>query len=116
MGEVYISFYLKTCRIRIFLEALRGIGCPRRVCLMISPSGRFLALSPYQKRDFKSHGVPDEVYQSGRPFEISSSRLCSALAELYSWDITHSYRVHGELVRAQRLILFDLSKVERIEK
>ena len=64
MDEVYVSFYLKTCRIRVFLEALRGIGCPRRVCFMISPSGEFLALSPYQKR---SHEVPDEVYRSGRP-------------------------------------------------
>lgn len=114
MGEVYISFYLKSCRIRVFLEALRGIGCPRRVCFMISPSGRSLALSPYQKRDFKSHEVPDEVYRSGRPFEISSSRLCSALAELYSWDMTHSYRVRGKLVRVRHLILFDPSKAERI--
>ena len=116
MDEVYVSFYLKTCRIRVFLEALRGIGCPRRVCFMISRNGRSLALSPYQKRDFKSHEVPDEVYRSGRPFEISSTRLCSALAALYSWDMTRSYRAHGELIRTRSLILFDLSKAERIER
>lgn len=116
MSETHISFYLKTYRIHIFAEALRGIGCPHRICFMLSPNGQTLALLPYDKRDFRSHKVAQEVYQGGQPVEISSYRLCSMLADLHSWDRTHSYRVPGQIIKEKSFVLFDLTGANIIER
>lgn len=54
MTNTYISFYLNANRVHVFIEALRGIGSPKRICFMIDKDGRNLLLVPYGKRDFVS--------------------------------------------------------------
>lgn len=61
MADVYISFYLKANRIHIFMDTLRSIGSPKRICFMIEENGRTLLIAPYAQKDFKSHEVPDPV-------------------------------------------------------
>ena len=55
MADVYISFYLKANRIHIFMDTLRSIGSPQRICFMIEENGRTLLIAPYAQKDFKSH-------------------------------------------------------------
>ena len=74
MHETHISFYLKANRIRIFVDALRGIGSPSRICFMIEESGETLLVAPYGKRDFRSHAVPPEVYGGTGGMEVSSAQ------------------------------------------
>ena len=70
MMETYISFYLKANRIHVFVDALREIGSPKRICFMISDDGKTLLVVPYQKRDFVSHKVPSEVYKGVGGMEV----------------------------------------------
>ena len=116
MNGVHISFYLKTSRIHIFTETLRLIGCPKRICFLISADGQTLLMRTHENRDFKSHKVPQDVYDGRRSFEISSWKLCKILADLHSWDLKHSYRIPGVLMRDRRSVRFSLAKAEVIGK
>ena len=109
MKEAYISFYLKANRIHIFVDTLREIGSPKRICFMISDDGRSLLVVPYKKKDFKSHQVPDEVYKGIGCMEVSSIKLCRLIAGMYNWHEDRSYRVRGTAYNAQQIAIFDLN-------
>lgn len=113
--ETNISFYLRANRIHVFIDALRGIGEPSRICFMISENGESLLITPYDKRDFKSHSVPREVYAGTGAMEISSMKLCRIIAGLHGWNLSHSYRVPGKVYESQKIVIFDLDKAETIE-
>lgn len=115
MDETYISFYLKVSRIHIFIDALRSIGSPPRICFMISQNGASLLLAPYNKRDFKSHYVSDEVYGGTATMDVHSLKLCRIIAEINGWDINRSYRVPGTIRADQAVIVFDLLNAWKIE-
>ena len=76
MNDTHISFYLRANRIHIFVDALRAIGSPKRICFMVAEDGQSFLIAPYDKRDFKSHGVPADVYQGDGRMEISSMKFC----------------------------------------
>lgn len=114
MSAVHISFYLRASRIHVFVEALRRIGRPKRICFLISADGESLLMRAHQKRDFQSHKVPQSVYMGGRPLEISSYKLCRILAELHSWNPEYSYRAPGVVRKDQSSILFHLAEAEAI--
>ena len=116
MVETYISFYLKVYRIHVFLDVLRGIGSPRRICFMISGDGKNLMVTPYPKRDLKSHSVPDRVYLGERGLDISSYKLCSLIANMYDWDTERSYRIRGRVIEEKRVAVFDLTSAVNTEK
>lgn len=114
MHETHISFYLKINRIHIFVDSLRGLGSPSRICFMIEASGETLMIAPYEKRDFKSHSVPPDVYNGAGGMEISSMRLCRIIADLHHWDLNRSYRVPGKIHKEQKVAIFSLRAAEMI--
>ena len=114
MPDTYISFYLRNNRIHIFVDALRGIGSPKYVCFLIADDGQTLILSPYKKKDFHSHRVPQDVYHGIRGFELASLPLCQILTVEFGWDSSKSYRIPGRLVEDKKIVLFDLSRATEI--
>ena len=114
MIETNISFYLKSSRVHIYIDSLRGIGNPNRICLMLEKNGKTILLTPYKKRDLKSHMVPSEVYKNKKCMEISSIKLCRLIANTHNWNLTHSYRVPGKINIDQKVAAFDLTKAEII--
>lgn len=116
MQDTYISFYLKANRIHIFVDALRGIGSPSRICFMVEESGETLLVAPYGKRDFKSHSVPPVVYSGTGGMEVSSFRLCRMIASLHHWDVSRSYRVPGKVYSEQKVAIFRLPEAEVIDR
>ena len=116
MRNTFISFYLRANRIHVHMDSLRGIGCPGRICLMMDSIGRSLILAPYEKTDFKSHRVPNAVYNGDKGMEISSYKLCHLVADRNDWNPTLSYRIPGIILPEQKLAVFDMSKAETIEK
>ena len=116
MAVPYISFYLSSNRIHVSIEALRGIGSPRRICFMIDQDGKCLLMLPHPKKDFISHGVSQEVYGGRDSLEISSKKLCVILTSRHSWDPSRSYRVPGVIAAEKCLAAFDLTKAEVITK
>lgn len=116
MQDTFISFYLKANRIHIFVDALRGMGSPSRICFMIEESGETLLIAPYEKRDFKSHSVPKEVYSGTGGMEVSSMKLCRIIANLHHWDISRSYRVPGKVFTDKKVAVFQLTEAEVIDR
>ena len=114
MLETYISFYLKANHIHIFVDALRELGSPSRICFMIEDSGETLIIAPYKKRDFKSHGVSPDVYNGTSSMEVHSMKLCHIIAGLHHWDLKCSYRVPGRIHEDQKVAIFSLTKAEQI--
>ena len=110
MRDIYISFYLRANRIHIFVDGLRAIGCPERICFLISNSGDKLIIAPYGKKDLISHNVPKKVYDGKDGLEISSYKLCTIISRMYNWDCSKSYRVIGKLINAHNVIMYDLNK------
>lgn len=116
MQETYISFYLRANRIHVFVDSLRGIGSPSRICFMVEENGKALLITPYEKRDFKSHGVPPEVYHGAGGIEISSMKLCHIIADLHHWDLTRSYRVPGIILSDKKVAVFKLTEAEIVAR
>lgn len=116
MNGVHISFYLRTSRIHIFTETLRLIGCPERICFLISVDGQALLMRAHRNRDLTSHRVPRDVYDGRRSFEISSWKLCEILAKLHGWDLKHSYRIPGVRLQDRYSVRFSLAEAEVIGK
>lgn len=114
MLGTYISFYLRENRIHLFVDSLRELGSPSRICFMIEESGKTLMIVPYEKRDFKSHGVPPDVYNGTSSMKVSSMKLCRIIADLHNWDMRRSYRVSGEIHADRRVAIFHLTKAEVI--
>ena len=115
MKETFLSFYLRTNRIQVFVSALKGIGGPSRICFLISRDGKSLLLMPYEKRDLRSHSVPARVYQGNGDFRISSYKLCHILAEEHHWDLNRSYRVRGKVYPEKQLVVFDLTSARVLD-
>lgn len=114
MIETNISFYLKSSRVHIYIDTLRDIGNPNRICFMLERNGKTILLTPYKKRDFKSHMVPSEVYKNKRCMEISSIKLCRLIANTHNWNLSYSYRVPCRINIKQKVAVFDLTKAEII--
>jgi len=116
MTDTYISFYLRHNRIHIFVDALRSIGSPKYVCFMISDDGDTLIMSPYRKKDFHSHRVPQDVYHGIGSFNLTSIRLCQILTTEFGWDSSKSYRVPGWFDEEKRVVVFNLRFASKIRK
>lgn len=116
MHQTYLSFYLKANRIHVFVDALRGIGSPSRICFMVEENGKTLLIAPYEKRDFKSHGVPPEVYHGAGGIEVSSMKLCHIIANLHHWDLARSYRIPGMILSDKKVAVFQLTEAEDVDR
>lgn len=118
MNDTNISFYLKIYRIHVFVDTLRGIGCPRRICFMISDDGNSLLISPYPKKDLKSHSIPSKTYtyRGEGGVDISSYKLCYLIARMQNWATERSYRIPGTVYEDKRIAIFDLRRAEIIER
>ena len=116
MVETYISFYLKPHRIHIFVDALRGVGCPRFIRFMISSDGSTLVMEPYSKKDFHSHRVSQGVYNGSCGMELCSLPLCNIIAGIHQWEADCSYRVPGLIMPQRKIAVFDLKNGKRINR
>lgn len=115
MTETFISFYLRANRIHVFVDALREIGCPKYICFYLQKDGHTIAITPYKKKDFRSHRVPPDVYTGTNGMEVSSLKLCRIIAELYHWNPIYSYRVPGHILSDQSAAIFYLHQAEIIK-
>ena len=114
----YISFYLRYNRIHIFCKALRDVGKPEYIRLLINADQMRLVMQSYHKKDFRSFRVPKVVYNR-RPggnegMEIHSQAFCLLLADRLGWDTARSYRVPGVIYGSQKLVCFDLNQATLI--
>lgn len=112
----YISFYLKPSRIHIFMDVLRGIGSPSRICIKIDHERERLLLMPYYKVDYKSHAVPKDVYRGNVCMELCSLKLCKIIANRHKLDSERSYRMPGIVDVDDKIAVFDLTRATEIRR
>ncbi len=115
MNDTYMSFYLRRNRVLIFVDALRNIGNPKHICMMISKDKKTLVLAPYPKKDYRSYPVDGGVYSGYKSLEISSICLCQFVARLYNWDFNSSYRIPGTFISNPNVVAFHLGQAEIID-
>lgn len=106
---VYISFYLRDNRIRIFCKTVRTIGEPRFVRFLINGDATSMIMAPYDKMELQSIRVPLGIYNMAGRMEFRSTRLCQLLSRRLGWDTMHSYRIPGRILIKQGVVAFDLS-------
>ena len=116
MHNSYISFYLKASRIHIFVDTLRGLGSPFRICFKIDENGEKLLIMPYDRRDFKSHRVSPDVYHGDGRMQVYSIKLCRIIADLHNWDLSSSYRVPGIVFTDKGVAVFCLKEANMIRQ
>ena len=118
MNETFISFYLRANRVHVFVDSLRGIGCPKYIRFYLQENGHTLAIAPYPKKDFRSHRVPPTVYTGTgvHGMEVCSLKLCQIIARMYQWDSNRSYRVPGFVLQDHTAAIFNLGQAETIER
>ena len=115
MRDTFISFYLRANRVHVFVDALRGIGSPKFICFFLQEDGRTFAITPYKKKDFRSHRIPHDVYEGTNGMEVSSKKLCQIISRMHHWVPDCSYRVPGFVLDDHSAAIFDLSQAEIIE-
>lgn len=115
MADTYISLYLKAHRIRVYVDVLRALGSPKRICFMIEERCQTFLVAPYENKDFKSHEVPASVYTGSAAMEISSIRLCTLIAKFHGWNGNYSYRVPRKYHPKHNVMLFQLAQAGIIE-
>lgn len=81
---------------------------------MISDDGKNLMITPYSKKDFRSHSVPSTAYSGSGGIDISSYKFCRLIADLHHWDISRSYRIPGTVYTERKAAIFDLTKAMKI--
>lgn len=115
-ADSYISFYLKSNCIHVYVSALRDIGSPKRICFMVDEQGKSLLVSPYGSKDFKSHEVPVSVYSGSDSFRICSVRFCRLIASSHNWNTNGSYRVPGKYNSKYNVVVFNLAAAVTIRQ
>lgn len=116
--QSYISFYLRSNVIRVFVSAIRKIGQPRFIRFMINTETMQLVMTPADRKDFQSFRVPNGVLNPGvkrQKMAIHSQKFCQMLSKRLGWDENCSYRVPGMVFPGQRIARYDLSKAVVIQ-
>lgn len=121
MSEVtYISFYLRTNTIHIYVKAVREINSPRYVRFLVNGDEMKMVMQPYDKKDFVSFRVPNMSIKktSGTcaGFRVHSKAFCQVLACALGWNPDMSYKVPGIIASKQRLVCFDLKRANVIAR
>lgn len=112
--SVYISFYVKASRIRIFKDSVRSIGMPKFVRFRISPDAKLIVLEPYDRITLSSFRVPKSFDTEDIRMDVSSKSMVDALAQRMHWNKDWSYRVPGRYLLQQNVVVFDLRRAEVI--
>ena len=81
----------------------------------LAENGETLLIAPHEKRDFKSHAVPADVYKGTAGMEVCSIKLCRIIAKLHQWDLSRSYRVPGMIYPEKKAAIFRLNEAEIID-
>ena len=114
-NDTYISFYLSTFRIHIFRKAIEEMGNPQFIRFRVHEDGTSMILETYHRKDFQSHRVPKRQVDNWK-MEIRSMPLCMLLCNRLGWDENKSYRIPGKSYPQQKIVVFDLSAAEEIQK
>jgi len=113
-----ISIDLKKFRIRVHKESLHLIGDPKYIQFLVNISSRLVAIRADEKEqvDLQTHRVDQTRMESDFSFEIYSrpfiERLCK---EFNCFNEGNSYRLTGTAIQSERIAVFPLDSLQKID-
>jgi len=109
-----ISVDFKESRIRIHKTALRLIGDPKYIILLVNPEEHMLAVKPSDSSDKYAHRIRDVVFEDKHSFEIHSKMLLNCFLNMCDyWDGKNIYRMYGEYIASEGLVKFNMRDFEQ---
>ena len=106
-----ISFNLRKNLIRIHKDTLYTIGNPYYVLLLVNPTERTIAVQPTNSSDTRAHHISKSSVINGKSFEIYSMSFVQNLLELCpDWKLSNTYRIYGEKISSQDIVLFKMTE------
>lgn len=114
-----MSFDLKKFRIRIHKSTIRAIGDPRYIHLLVSPDKKSVGVRACLDKspDKDAHRVNRHLMESENSYEIYSSAFVKKLCKVVgSPDENASYRIKGKIIASEKMAVYSLATVTRIEQ
>lgn len=113
-----MSIDLKKYRIRVHKESLHLIGDPKYIQFLVNIKSRLVAIRAIEKEqvDLQSYKVDQNRMESDFSFEIHSrpfiKRLCK---EFECFDKGYCYRLTGNVVKSEKIAVFAVDSLQKIE-
>lgn len=113
-----ISIDLKKFRIRIHKESLHLIGDPKYIQFLVNISSRLVAIRAVDKEqvDLQTHKVDQTRMESEFSFEIYSRPFIERLCKKFDcFNEGNSYRLTGTTIQSERIAVFPLDSLQKID-
>ncbi|OON87457.1 hypothetical protein BXO88_04080 [Oribacterium sp. C9] len=115
---VSITIDIKKRRLRIFKSTLHNLGDPPYIQLLINPDCLVVAIKSisHSFKGDQTHKVSKRTLHSDNCVEICSKSFIEKLIEISpNLDRSFNYRMNGEIVPDEKLAVFSLKGLTRIE-
>lgn len=113
-----MAFDPKKNRIRIHKSTIHMMGDPKYIDLLVNPEKMAVALkaSEHDRPGKDAHHIWPQIMDSGNSCEIYSRAFLSKLFEIVGGLSTKcSYRLTGTLIPSQRMAVYSLKTIARID-
>ena len=106
---------LKKCRIRIHRNTMKVLGDPSYVMLLVNPEERSIALYSSDATEKRAHKIPGPRKDGRQEYEFYSRSLVGSLSRLNAhWHEPRKYRMNGEFVANEGIVVFRMDQAEQI--
>ena len=113
-----ISIDLKKSRIRVHKESLHLIGDPKYIQFLVNINDRMMAIRAIDEAqvDLQSYRVDQNRMESDFSFEVYSKPLIKRLCiEFKCFRKGCSYRLTGRANQSEKIAVFDIDSLQKIE-
>ena len=106
---------LKKCRIRIHRNTMKILGDPQYVMLLVNPVERSIALYKSDASEKRAHKIPGPRKSGRQEYEFYSRSIVRNLSNLNEhWHEPSKYRMNGEYVANEGVVVFRMEQAEQI--
>ena len=110
-----ITIDIKKSRIRIFRTTIHAIGDPKKIQLLVNPTTRSVAIKAVERElsGDQAHTLHPDIRDG---YEIYSRAFVNKLCEVAGGlDKNYSYRMKGKIISSEKLVVFSMDSIARIE-
>lgn len=114
-----LSFDTKKFRIRIHKSTIHALGNPKYIDLLVNPEKRLVAVRAHDgtASQHDAHRVKQQLMESDNSYEIYSQPFILKLFQIIGdLEVNRSYRMTGTLVSSEKMAVYSLATVTRIEQ
>ena len=114
-----ISIDLRRYGIRLHRSALRNLGDPKYIQLLVNPVDGIVAIRTAERSlsGDQVHRIIEKRWQSDSGYEIYSKSFVLKLSDIAGGlDDGYSYRLQGQTIPAEKIAVFPLRTLQKVEK